>query len=81
VLLDPCSDPPGRRFVEHLGPPRSGVDVAMPAGLVASASYVDLEGRQPIPSQDEVMLCEFSLEAVHAPGHRIMAARTNATRR
>ena len=43
MLENPCADLVGSRFIHHFGARRTGIDMAMGAGLVALAADVDLK--------------------------------------
>ncbi len=51
MFHDPCADLAGGFLVHHLGPRRSGIDVAMGARLVALPADIDLERLERTPDQ------------------------------
>src|ERR1044071_4009790 len=61
----PVADAMGGGFIHHLRAPRRGVDMAMPAGLVATAPHVDLQGFESGAAQDHALLGAFLFKTVH----------------
>jgi hypothetical protein len=46
VLLNPLANLMRNRLADHLGAPRAGIHVAMPASLIALSPDIDLERLQ-----------------------------------
>src|SRR5439155_8698235 len=62
---NPVADAIGRRRVHHFRPPRRGVHVAMPAGLVALSADVDLQRLQTRAAKGQAAFAKFLFKAVH----------------
>ena len=72
MLFNPLTDAMSDGLADHFRSPRTRIDVAMAAGLVALAADVQLQRLQPTPSQRQAMLRQLLFEPIHESVGRIM---------